>query len=167
MRSSMGRGARRVGWLLALLACAAGDVALADTGQLAITAVVLSKGSCKFQTGAATLPFGAIDPTSSATKTASTTVQVRCNGGGSASTITYSLVAGNGLNSPGAGVRRVKHTTVATEFMAYSLSLSPASGSIPKNSTQDITISGTILPADFQNARSGSYSDTVVLDLYP
>ena len=68
---------------------------------------------------------------------------------------------------PGAGVRRLKHTSAATEFMPYSLSLTPASASIAKGATQDITVSGSILPADFQNVRSGSYSDTVVLDLYP
>ena len=61
----------------------------------------------------------------------------------------------------------MRHATIATEFMAYSLSLSPAAATIVKNTTQNITVSGTVVPADFQNAAAGAYSDTVVLTLDP
>lgn len=143
-----------------------GTNATADTGPLVVTAVVLSKGVCKFQTGPATLAFGTIDPSASAAKTATTTIQVRCMGAGSNPNVTYSLVADNGTNASG-GVRRLRHATLATELMAYSLAFSPASATIPKNSTVNITVNGTILAADFQNVASGAYSDTVKLDLYP
>ena len=47
----------------------------------AVSAVVLSRGSCTFLTGPATLNFGAINPTSSLNANASTTIQIRCTGG--------------------------------------------------------------------------------------
>jgi spore coat protein U-like protein len=160
------RGAGRASWLVVAWLLAIGTSAMADTGALVVTATVVSKGVCKFQTGPATLAFGTIDPASGTAKTATATIQVRCTGAGSNPNVTYSLVADNGANASG-GVRRVRHATLASEVMAYSLAFSPASATIAKNTTVDITVSGKILPADFQNVASGAYSDTVKLDLYP
>lgn len=160
-----GNGAHRLA-LMALLASLAGclptDSAL--SAPLAVSAVVLSNTNCRFQTGPATLPFGTIDPTSSANATASVSIRFWCFGFPGT---TYSLTAGNGLHSPGAGLRRVRNNAAPTEFMAYTLAISPASGNLPWLSVQNITISGTIVPTEFQNARTGAYSDTVVLSLEP
>jgi len=166
MRNRQGGGhGRRWGWLVAAILAVAGGLAQAGTTQLTVSAAVLSKGNCKFQTAPATLNFGMIDPTSGANATALTTIQFKCVG--SVPNVTYSLQAGDGLNATGPGMRRVKNTATGVDYMAYSLSLSPASGTIPKNFLQTVTVSGTILPADFQNARAGAYSDTVVLSLNP
>jgi hypothetical protein len=162
-----GRGARRrVSWLLASLALAGAATAQAGSNSLAVTATVISKGVCKFQTSSATLNFGTINPASTATATASTTIQVRCTGAGSNSTVTYSLAAGNGLYPLGAGLRQMRNTTTTTEFMAYSLTVPPGA-TIPKNTITNVTISGSVAPAAFQNAAAGGYSDTVVLTLDP
>lgn len=166
MQLRLGCGAsRRMGWLVAALLLVFGAPARADTGQLVVSAVVLSKSNCKFRSSATALNFGTIDPSSGSQATASTTVQIKC--AGSASSATYSIQAGDGLYSTGPGLRRVRNTTTTTEFMPYTLSLSPASATIPKNAAQTITVSGTIAPADFQNAAVGGYSDTVVLTLNP
>lgn len=165
MQFSDGRGARRAAWLCASLWVAASVPAHAGTGQLLVTAVVLSKSNCSFRTTPTTLAFGAITPTSGTAANASTTIDIRCTGGGSGAA-TYSLTAANGLYF-GSGSRRVRHATITTEFMAYSLNLSPAAATIAKNATQTITITGSIQPVDFQNAAFGSYSDTVVLNLLP
>jgi len=162
-----GRGARsRALWLLAPLLLAGAVAAQAGTTALTVSATVVSKGNCRFQTAAPTLDFGTINPASTTTVTASTTIQVRCTGAGSNPTITYNLQAGDGRYLLG-GMRRMRHATDTTEFMPYSVSLSPAAATIAKNTTQSITISGTVVPADYQNVRVGTYSDTVVLTLDP
>jgi len=151
---------------IALLALAAACVARAESGTLSVSAVVLSKSVCRI-TGATTmtLAFGAIDAASTANATASITNTIRCLG--SDSMATYSIVAGNGQNPLGAGNRRMRHATIPTELLSYSLSITPSSASIPKGSTQVITITGTITPPQFQDVRVGGYSDTVEITLNP
>lgn len=165
MQYRSGRGLRRASWFLAALLLAATAPAQADTNQLQVSAVVLSRSVCRFLTAPTTLDFGTINPASSVNATASTTIRFWCVG--SQGSTTYSVQAGNGLYSPGAGLRRVRHATATTEFMAYTLNLSPASGTIGWLATQTITVTGTIAPTEFQNARFGAYSDTVVIDLDP
>jgi spore coat protein U-like protein len=135
----------------------------ADTGSMAVSAVVLSRSVCRFSTPARTLNFGTIDPTSASAAAASTTLQFWCVGGAGT---TYSVQTGNGQHSPGAGLRRLKHGSAA-EYMAYTLSLTPASGSLPWFATQTINVAGAIAPVEFQNGRAGTYSDRVVIDLDP
>jgi hypothetical protein len=152
-------------WILAALTLAATFPAQAGTGSLAVSAVVVSQSYCAFLTGPRTLAFGTIQPSSLVAATATTTIQFWCIGG--TGSTTYSIQAGNGLHSPGAGLRRVRHASVLTEYMAYTLSLTPASATIPWLASQTITVNGSIAPTDFQNARFGAYSDTVVIDLTP
>jgi Spore Coat Protein U domain len=137
----------------------------ADTGTLNISAAVLSRSACLFATGPQTLAFGAIDPLSSAPATAQAQVTFICFG--FVGNTTYSIQAGNGLNAAGAGLRRMRHTTVATSLMPYALTITPASGTIARLAAQTVTINGTVQPVDFESARAGSYSDTVVLQLDP
>ncbi|MDE2606268.1 MAG: spore coat protein U domain-containing protein [Burkholderiales bacterium] len=166
MLHRMGHGlGRRMGAIAAALLLAAGVPARADTSQLAVSAVVLSNSICRFLTGPATLNFGTIDPSSGTAATASTTMQFWC--WGFVGTTTYSVQAGNGLYSPGAGLRRVRHTTSTSDFMAYTLNLSPASATVGRFAIQTVTVSGSIAPTEFQNARVGAYSDTVVISLDP
>lgn len=167
MQYRRGCGARRRGgWLVAaLLASILGAPAHADTGQMVVSAVVLTRSNCRFLTGAATLPFGTIDPSSGTTATASTTMRFWCVG--FRGSTTFAVVADDGSNSPGAGLRRMRHTGTPTEYLPYNLSITPSSGTLPWLATQTITVSGTITPAQFQNAKQGGYSDTVLVSLYP
>ena len=61
----------------------------------------------------------------------------------------------------------MQHTTIATEFLPYSLSLSPTSATVLRLVEQTLTVTGTIQPFQFQNAASGVYRDTVVITLTP
>jgi spore coat protein U-like protein len=154
-------------WVLPLaasLACAGAGAA--QTGTLPVSAVVLSKSNCSITGGGAlSLDFGNIDPAATANATASLTTTIRCVG--SAAQATYSFAADSGQHALGVGNRRMQHATVATEFLWYSLAISPASATIPKGATQVITITGTITPAQFQDVRAGSYSDRVAITLTP
>jgi spore coat protein U-like protein len=156
----------RVRFALAFTALCCGCTAQADSGSLSVSAVVLSRSSCRI-TGQSslTLPFGNVDPASATDATATVSTTIRC--AGSDNFATYAFAAGDGQNPLGAGDRRMRHGTVVTEFLPYGLSIAPASATIPKGATQLITITGTITPAQFQNVLGGLYSDTVPITLTP
>lgn len=147
-------------WLLAWLPASAGAQALT------VTATVLSKSNCKFSGAAASsLDFGSVNPASGSDAVATATRTFTC--AGSANTATYLVTAGDGLWSTGVGARRMRHATDTTQYLAYSLSVSPSTGNIAKNATGTLTITGRITPSQFANAVAGSYSDTVVITLSP
>jgi hypothetical protein len=137
----------------------------AGTYSLAIGATVLSKSNCKFTSAAGSvLAFGTIDPSTTTNKTASTVLTINC--GGSAATASYSITANDGLYASGPGQPRLRQTVTTVDFMPYTLSM-PVTGTATKNTATNVTITGTITVANFQNAIAGNYSDTVVLTLSP
>lgn len=155
----------------AALACAlclaAGPASAAGSQALAIGTTIISSGNCRFQTpGPTLLDFGNIDPSSTSNATASVGIPYRCNGGGNVATLTWFVSSDNGLYETGPGLLRMRHTVNPARFLPYALNL-PASGTVPKNSTNTLTVNGTILVADFANAIAGVYVDSVVLTMTP
>lgn len=148
-----------------LLLCAA-NPALAGGGTVvSVGATVLSNSNCKFNNPpSAALAFGNIDPSSGANATATATLTIRC--GGASPSVTFALSHDSGLHETGPDANRLKHATL-NEYLPYGFTLTPSSGTIPKNTNQTITIDGTITPASFQNATMGTYADTVVVTLNP
>jgi spore coat protein U-like protein len=168
MKWETGSGMRKgVVRTLAALALAGAAVAAqaADSATLHLSAVVLSKSQCKFNSGSMAINFGAIDPSSTATYTKSGTITFKC--AGSAILASWGVSADNGQHySSGLAKRQMRHATVLTEFLPYSLNL-PQSGFAIKNVTTTLTVTATITPADYQNAIAGSFTDTVQLTLSP
>ncbi|WBY03761.1 spore coat protein U domain-containing protein [Ramlibacter tataouinensis] len=148
---------------LMLLACAGGAAAGQST-TLAVSANVLSKSNCKFDSNAVSALNFNIDPSSASDLTVSTTRTFTCNG--SANPASFSVTASNGNHASG-GTRRMRHGVTLTAYLPYTLSFSPASGSVAKGASSTLTISGTVASADFQPALLGSYSDTVTVTLSP
>jgi spore coat protein U-like protein len=159
---SVGAG-RRLATAALLVLLSATLPAQAATGSLGISATVVSRSWCRL-TSSPSLNFGTIDPTSAANAIATANVTFICLGFGGT---TYLLWAGDGNHPAGAGLRRMRHATVTTEYLPYSLSISPAFGNLPGITGQTVTVTGTVAPADFRNARAGSFSDTVVITLDP
>jgi spore coat protein U-like protein len=148
--------------LLILLGFATGAAA---QSSVSISAVVLSKSNCKFDSNAPiTLAFGEIDPSSNTNATATATRGFKCMG--SAANATFLITAGDGMHASGAGQRRMKHA-ILNEYMSYSLALSPETDTVARNSAQTLTITGTVTPAQFADVSAGDYSDTVVISLLP
>ena len=160
---------RTANLLRALLATAllvAGPVHALGSGSFTVSVVVLSKSNCKFQgSNSATMNFGAIDPSSSSDAVATANFTIKC--GGSAANATFAMAAGDGLWALTPGAQRMRHLTTTTQFLPYSLSFSPSSATIPKNTLQDIVVTGRITPANMQNALAGSFSDTVAITVSP
>jgi Spore Coat Protein U domain len=132
---------------------------------LAVSATVPSKNVCRFQTtGPTALPFGAINPGGTSPVTVNLTLQYRCNG--SDAVAAWAVTSDDGLYESGAGQPRMRHGTVLTAFLPYTLTF-PAAGTVPRNTITNMAISATIAPADYANARAGAYADTVILSIQP
>jgi len=165
-RSGAGMRPAAIAAALAVLACLAAAVpaAFGAMGTLAVTATVLTRSNCRFDTRTSTLNFGALDPAVAADVNATTTVGYVCRG--SAPVAAFLFTDDDGRNPSGPGYRRMRHAT-APEFLPYSLLLSPAAGAIPKNTPGTLTVSGTVRWADFRGSTAGTYTDSVVVSILP
>ena len=137
----------------------AGTVKAGDSNTLTVSAVV--SGTCKFSSGSSSLDFGALDPASGSDVTASTTTNFWCTKGVTTDVIT----PGQGLHWSGS-VRQMSEPN--GEVIPYGLVLTP-DGNTNQGPTlpRTLTISGTVLGADYLSKRAGNYSDTVTLTIIP
>lgn len=138
---------------------------LAGAQSMAVTAFVVSKSNCKIDTANLLLAFGNINQASTTTATASVNGVVSCKGGKDP-TVAVALTLGTGNHAAG-GWRRMLHGTVASEYMRYGVSISPATAIINKNSSLTFTVTGTVLAPDYQDVMAGNYSDTVIISVAP
>lgn len=136
-----------------------------STATVSVSAAVASKSVCRFQSKMMTLNFGNIDPGSPADVTATGTTVFRC--GGSAINATFLVTDDSGLHALGPGSPRVQSTTRPSDYLSYTLTLDPVTGTVPRNTNQTLTVTGTIRSVDFQDASPGIYTDTVVLSILP
>ncbi|HWR98628.1 MAG TPA: spore coat protein U domain-containing protein [Candidatus Methanoperedens sp.] len=159
--------------LLAALAAACvlflarGAADAAGNGTVAASAMVLSNSNCRFVPPGATaaLDFGALDPLNPVNVTVTIAMQIRC--GGPAGSATYLIVDDDGLHESGPGAQRMQHTVNPAAFLPYAFSYAPATATIPRNTVTPITITGTVLGVNYQDALVGSYADTVTLTIVP
>ena len=124
---------------------------------ITLTGVCFGAPSCTFTSSSSTLPFGALNPASTANATATMTLTVTCTGNP-----TWTLTSNNGLYYNGT-TKRMRNQNVVTQFLPYSVTFSPTSGK--KNAV--ITGSGTILNSDYINAYIGPYTDQITLTITP
>jgi len=132
---------------------------------LSVTATVVSRNNCRFNTGTSSLDFGTLDPGNPSDKTVNTSVTFRC--GGSGNPATFTITHDSGLYETATDAPRMRNATVTTEYLPYTLTLSPTSGSVPRNTNRTLTISGTVPGTEFQNAYAGNYRDRVVISIEP
>ncbi len=137
----------------------------ANTSTVSVSATVVSKSNCKFRSATAALNFGILDPSNPVNKSVNTSINFRC--AGSAPIATFFITDDDGLYETGLDANRMRHTTINTEYIPYTFTLNPTSGTVPKNTDQTLSISGTVNGTDYQNAATGTYSDTVVITLTP
>lgn len=136
----------------------------AGTNVISITAIVLSKGNCRFNSSTAALNFGNLDPGDPVDKNATTTINFRCQANGN-NLITFSISSDDGRYGTGPDSPRMRHLTQTSEYLPYTLTLSPTSGNVPKITDTPLTIAGTLRGVDYRDALSGDYSDRVVISI--
>jgi len=137
----------------------------AGPNTLTVSATVLSKSNCKFNSASSTLNFGALNPLNSVDVTANASIIFVCRG--SAPIATFFISDDDGLHETGPNANRMRHATVLTEYLPYDLTLSPTTATVPKNANQTLTVTGTVRAVDYQSAYVGSYADTVIITIAP
>ena len=80
---------------------------------------------------------------------------------------TFAITHDSGRYETGPNAPRMRHATVTTEYLPYTVTLSPASGSAPRNTNRTLTITGTVKGDDYKGARAGNFADTVVITIAP
>ncbi len=141
----------------------------AGSGNLGTGANVV--GTCKISSSPGLLDFGLIDPSGAGNVTVSASFVMKCTKG----TLSGAATDDGGLNNL-AGGKRMQHSVTATAFVTYSVAYSSDAGFTgqgfgPAAATRTITVTGTITPAQFQNALVTTglqrYSDTVTITVNP
>lgn len=140
----------------AILTLTATWAAAADTQNLSVTAEIEAK--CKFFTGTPTVAFGAIDPSGTASVTATANVLYKCTNG----TTPGSLAPTSG------GLSRTM-TDGGTNSLSYSLSFGSltAGAGFSDGKQKTVVVTGTITQAQFADAVAASYSETVGMTITP
>lgn len=142
----------------ALLVCACGVAAAAGSTTLAVSATII--GTCKFVAASTPLAFGgAIDPSSGSTLSPTASVLYQCT----------KNTASLGITGV-AGAHTMNTTPANTTPLSYTLAISgdtsPGQG-FGAGTNLTATVTGTMTPAQFQNAIAGSYTDNVTLNITP
>ena len=144
---------------------AAAPALAASSVAVAVSAVILTKSNCRFSTNAATLAFGDLDPGNPVDVTVSAPIGFRCNGG--PPTAVFLVTDDDGLYETAPDANRMRHAILPGTFLPYAFSVAPGSGTVPRNTPQILTVTGTVRGADYQAAAAGDYSDTVLVSINP
>lgn len=142
----------------------------ADASSVSVTATVVSRGTCWFNTETSSLSFGNLDPSNPVDVNATTSVTFRCLRGFLLwRQVTFFIGDDDGLYETGSDANRMRHSTIMTEYLPYSFHLHPTSGTVLGNpfNTYTVSISGTVRGVDYQDATMGDYSDRVVISIEP
>lgn len=139
---------------------------LAETTGLSVSATVISKNQCKFRNPSSqTLAFGDLDPLNPVDVTRQATLQFVCNG--SSPSVSYVVTDDDGQNAVAPNANRMQHLSSPGNYLPYTFSVSPTSGSGTKGVDITLTVVGTVKGSDYQTAIAGSYADQVVLTVQP
>lgn len=111
--------------------------------------------NCTFRSAGSAINFPALDPSVSVTLTAFMDIQVRCTPAALSPTWGFS-----GTN--GSAPLRMKHAS-QNAFIPYTVATTNLGG----GTTKTWRITGTVLAANYQNARVGSYSDILTATVTP
>lgn len=143
-------------WLIPLQMVAVGG----DASAVNVSATILSKNKCKFNTKNPVLDFGTLDPSNAVVRNESVAISFVCNG--AVDPATYVMSDNGGLDN-----YKMTHASDLTQKIPYTLTINSASGTVPKGVDQNLTIDVSIQNTDYQTALVGNYSDTIILTLLP
>ncbi len=135
-----------------------GTAMAAGSNTMTVSANVV--GTCKFNSAASTLAFGALDPALATDANGAVNISFWCTKGA-----TYTVSDDGGLHN--AGTPRMQHATTPTEFIPYSISYTNTGAGLGKTTAANLAITGLVANADYVDAASGNYADTVTVTITP
>jgi hypothetical protein len=140
----------------------------AGSAPIGVSATILSNNNCKVRNPQPSdLDFGLLDPAAPGPPnvTRNTILKIRCQG--KDPTVTF-FASHDGGTNPLGPLNQMEHTGMPGVFLPYSLTLTPASATIPKGLEFDILVEGTVLGVDYFTAPVGPYLDpNVTLSINP
>ncbi len=155
--------------LIVIILFSADGWGYAATSAVPVNATVVSRYAwCFFSTDTLDLNFGTLNPANDTQVSSSASVTFNCYR--LFQPTVFAITDDFGLNETGPNNRRMRNTNHPAEYLPYSLSLSPATGTISFWDGlvgKTLTITGTIAAADYQNAFVGDYTDTVKITIAP
>ncbi|TFZ08508.1 spore coat protein U domain-containing protein [Ramlibacter humi] len=152
--------------IAAICLAALAGAAHADTQSITVSATV--SGVCKL-TAFPNMTFTALDPTSAADGSGSTTIQYKCTKGtapssftvGGSSTGTYSGTGANALAGTGGNLDTIPYTITWTAPTAA------GSGFGTGSTATSVSLTGAILNANYVNVKADTYSKQVAIVIAP
>jgi spore coat protein U-like protein len=152
--------------LSALLSLHIGKAWPAPPINIDVRATILSSSNCKFRPPkSATVDFGILDPIGGGDVTVLSSLTIRCQGNDPLAT--FFITDDDGQYDTGPNANRMQHTVDPTQYIPYTLTLSPDTATIPKGVDQIIDITADLLGVDYQGAIAGIYTDTVTVTVNP
>lgn len=130
-----------------------------DTATVNVSAIVL--GTCSFNTSSATMDFGSLNPLTGSNSSANASLQFKCTLG-----TLYSITDDKGLHETGTTFR-MQHASDNTQLIPYTFTYTNSGVGLGNLFPITLNITGGVLATDYQNAKEGSYSDTVTLTVTP
>ena len=132
---------------------------------LILPGIVHGASNCRISTRNLTLSFGTLDPFNPANVTLNGTATLVC--GGNEPFAFFMITDDDGLHETGPDQNRMQNSAFLGEYIPYSFSIFPASGTVPRQVGQPFSITATVLGMDYQNAAAGMYADIVTLTITP
>jgi spore coat protein U-like protein len=153
-----------------MLLFSANNIGYTANSAVAVNATVVSRNAwCSFSSGTLSLNFGILNPANSTPVSVSTSVNFNCYR--FFQPTVFSITDDGGLYETGPNIRRMRNTTHPSEYLPYGLTLNPTTGTLNFwegiFGSNTLTITGTVLAADYQNAFVGDYNDTVTITIAP
>ncbi len=158
-----------IGLTFLALTIPAEPVSGADLSNVAVSATILNGGFCIIITPSTTLSFGNLDPASPVNVNTSTTIDIWCFNFPFFTPTVYLTNDDDGLHATGLNAPRMQHTAVPTEYLPYTMSITPQSASIPSWTLVTLDINATVLGTDYQGSSviPGDYQDSVTINIIP
>ena len=137
------------------------SLAASTTHTVSVSATV--NGTCRFEAaGPTALSFGTLDQSLATNATATTAnIGYRCTTGTAASVTKASP------NDSAANAHNLKDGANSIPYTATLTGATQTGTGHATGQTKNMTVSGTILNADYVNAAAGSYADTLTLTIAP
>lgn len=151
--------------ILCALLLPAGAYADTTTASVAVSATVISKNQCRFQTGNAHIAFSLnpLNPVDVSPQDA-TTITVRCTGSGNPAT--FAISDDGGVHDVVPGQKQLMATVAGVpHYIPYTMSYSPTT--IPRNTTRRLVVTASVLGASYASAYAGTYTDLVTITITP
>ena len=134
---------------------------------LLLLSVSTVHAACTFSTTASSFSFGNLNTGNPVDVNVSATLTFKCAGGPPGTMWTFAVNDDDGLYETGIDANRMRNITVTTQYLPYTFTYYPTTGTVPRNTNQTLTINGTVKGIDYQSAPVGIYTDTVLLSITP